>query len=359
MKRALVAIAILIPAYLTYVLFQKQNSTSVSNFKSRDYSFRVQSQKPESELEEPDEDADAMRVAHERATATQEDRTRLAAASDFCKMAQQLNARSDTRFAVSQLSRQVAERGYDIPKDAAEIFSDHSPLFSPLPPAPTTRAGKFLLALRKSGMLEGLDWEQPDFDQATSLMTELRNEDPDNAAPLLFQLMIEKKKGTDLEDLGDLLRDLVSARKFDTFYTQASRQFRDAAVGWQDPLSFMLVTQILSVMPVPNYQSIPSLVNEMSESAPELREHLADLMTQEGRDAQESSEALGYNVLDYSFGRAMTDRGLPRSSEIDQMKVPPPLPLEAFSFDTQECSDHTYLRQQTNLSALKSGQSKY
>lgn len=338
-------------------MLSKHGSEVKSPNYGSDYSFRPSGTLPDEEVTQVDEAV--ARVENEKAEVQKKDLTRNPAAAEFCKTSLELTTANNSRYELAVLNHRLRERGLELPAAAAELFSATSPLFSESPQTPKTPVGKFMFALRKAGMVDGLDWEQPDYEVAINVMNELRNEDPDNAAPAIFQLLIEQRRGTSLEDLGELVQEVANARKFDTFYTRAMKEFREAVIALQDPTSFMLSAQILSTMPIPTYNALTSLVNTLSESQPDLKENLAEVMTRPGREAAESHDIYGYNVLDYSYGRAFSERDLPRFNEIELLKAQPPIRLDQMAFDMQECSDQTYNQYLSNLATLKSALGKY
>lgn len=154
--------------------------------------------------------------------------------------------------------------------------------------------GKFFLALARSGFLSGRVIEQDD-QEALRLLDEVYSNDPENSAPLLYMMMIQKRLGND--DLAAQL--LATARKtsrFDSYLLDFSRSLFERVKTAED---LMAAYEIWYQAPVPDYVSLSKFMKNQNPL------FLSQQLMADGLRENTKLSDIEWVPVEYATGRSM------------------------------------------------------
>lgn len=267
-------------------------------------------------------------------------------ASEFCEAMRAVN--DDSIPILNSVYEKLKDR---VPAEYEELLRPDGPFAQDTEGYRQTQIGRFIASLYQAGLMSPARGE-PDLHAAWTELDRLHWEDPENAAYSLFRLSVEQQLGMGTPQIQATLEELARATKFDTLYTTFMREVHTAAVKSQDPLTYLLTISFLSRLPAPDYNQLQHQVGAILESVPDVRDHLAGLLTQPALNAAKSHLLFGYNVLEYSMGRWLSDTYLPRLEELESQKQKPSLEWDQFTFDVSKCGPANFAESREKLQYL-------
>ncbi|CAN5698276.1 hypothetical protein BH10BDE1_BH10BDE1_01950 [soil metagenome] len=183
-------------------------------------------------------------------------------------------------------------------------------------PGATTFHGRFLSALRLANWIDdGSKFDGfTDVPRAIDELNKLAHDDMGNAAPAAFAIAISKSIGKPVNDLTAMIR---SSDRFNTYQLDYLRSMAD----FDDPrvTSMLMRVSHHATLAIPNWGLFKSEFVRATESDPELRGFVTDLMMKQAKETKQPSTELGYNVLQAAMARSIAgaSRAYPTFKEID------------------------------------------
>jgi hypothetical protein len=266
-------------------------------------------------------------------------------AEEFCRLVKNLNPDLDQERLYSRLREQVTI-------EHEEALRPDGPYFLDSADSRGTPLGRLIASLYQAGFMEPARGE-PDLRAAWKELDRLHWEDPANAAFTLFRLAVERKLDVGSPQIQASLEELARATKFDSLWNEFMRDVHQAGVNSQDPATFLMAISFLGRVPVPNYDLVRKAIGDTFETNPDLRNHLAGLLTDPALQSEKSHFLFGYNVLEYGLGRFYSDSYLPTLNELDKGKRQPSEPWDSFPLDTTKCGASDYIETRSKLQSLQ------
>jgi hypothetical protein len=194
--------------------------------------------------------------------------------------------------------------GLDEDFELKEIAGANSPYFvNTADQIYTSRQARLLQALQFSRQMTSRAKGQPtDYPRALAIFEDLEHEEPNNGAYPLFHLIAEQRMGK--QELEGSAQLIMSATQFDSHAMDLYRAIMERMT--ENASKFLAGIDFTAAMPMPSYSSdLVSLIRLLDRRVPGLNEHLAELMTGPGRDADRSYKLGGYFPVEYSVGVAL------------------------------------------------------
>lgn len=161
-------------------------------------------------------------------------------------------------------------------------------------PTEVSVAGKFLLALAKAGLLEGVKIPE-DFIGAIALLKEVVSRDPKNSAPELYLGVIQRKLGFLLA--ADELSQV--ARRTDHFDSYVLNFTEALYKNVNSPSDLLAVEELWGRAPIPNFSVIKELLVETHQP------DLAKQLLQDGLNDPAPIPDLQWLPIEYSTGKSI------------------------------------------------------
>jgi hypothetical protein len=169
------------------------------------------------------------------------------------------------------------------------------------------------LTYRREGQME------PNPEKALATMEELQRLHPNNAAYSFFTLILQEKMGKPVTHLRETLKAMQNTKEYELFVLPIQQQIHSHS--WDSAAMRILTNYTEGMVPNFNLYAGTQIVSGIGEEKD--REHLAELLTHQARNATKHYRSYGFDPSLYSLGSELVPGKYLGFYEFAQSKSPP------------------------------------
>jgi hypothetical protein len=187
---------------------------------------------------------------------------------------------------------------------------------------PADENQKFFQALAQSDLINSqmIDYIKPNPEKSLETLAELSRKNPKNAFYPFLILMTQVKLGKKDAELAPLQKLLAASEEFENPLDKISQEIHSHY--WDNAAVHVLVQSSYRWLPnVSIYPAMNSLQRLPMDASDQ--EHLAEVMTRQGRSSTKSYYSQGYNIGQYNLGASLVPGKYVSFEEMDESRPRP------------------------------------